>query len=457
MKLVFFIYYHLRGRMSQPPRVDGRVWIAGALALYFVGLWLANFVIPYADLWKRVGVPSQTPIFGDLRAVLVGFECTRQGFDVLYSMPCDPNGAGSLAYPRLWMALARTGLGLNHAIVIGVLCALSLYAVVLTLAERLNKYEAVVYVLVLCSPAAMLLVERGNVDILMFDLLFLALVVIGSKQPLIRFFGYLLILVPSVLKLLPIFAVGAVLKEKQRWRAIGAGLAVLTIFVVYCIVIREEIKVFKSFYGYAIYYSSGVRILPHEVRDRTMALFATGLGSSTWKNVALLVITMAFAIIFVKLVVGQLRQLNNWFNSSEGTGAESSEGRAAASRLDAFRVGSCVYLGTFLSTIVFDYKLIFLIFTIPQLLCWIKHDRRQGPSASAALVGIVAMFYAGPFLYKWLVDEMINWGVAAYLVYALLITLPAWAKAWAKNSLSASRAWARRRSKPAEAQEPVSR
>ena len=63
--------------------------------------------------------------------------------------------------------------------------------------------------------AGLLLVERANVDILMYVLVFLCLRVVCNTRPLVRFIGYSMILVPSVLKLLPIFSLGVILKERR--------------------------------------------------------------------------------------------------------------------------------------------------------------------------------------------------------------------------------------------------
>ena len=138
-------------------------WL-GSLAI----LALCNLVIPYQQMLTALGVPPITPIFADLRAVLGGFEATRLGYDVLFQIPRELYVEGRLIYPRLWMQLEWLGLGLQHAHLLGTLGALSFVLVTMRFVGRLDRHEALVYALVLCSPTALLLFERSNVDIILY-------------------------------------------------------------------------------------------------------------------------------------------------------------------------------------------------------------------------------------------------------------------------------------------------
>jgi hypothetical protein len=53
-----------------------------------------------------------------------------------------------------------------------------------------------------------------------------------------------------------------------------------------------------------------------------------------------------------------------------------------------------------------------------------------------ALVAMVTTFYASPFLYPWLVDEMINWLLAANLLYMAILSMPEWLKFLVHKRLS---------------------
>src|SRR5262249_47924296 len=88
-----------------------------------------------------------------------------------------------------------------------------------------------VYSLALCSPAAMLGVERGNVDLLLFVLVLAGVLVVARGRPGLARAG-LLVLLAGVLKLFPIFAAGFFVRRPARATAgLIAGLAAA--FLVY--------------------------------------------------------------------------------------------------------------------------------------------------------------------------------------------------------------------------------
>ncbi|MFM7475043.1 MAG: hypothetical protein ACKO2T_04710, partial [Microcystis aeruginosa] len=55
---------------------------------------------------------------------------------------------------------------------------------------------------------------------------------------------------------------------------------------------------------------------------------------------------------------------------------------------------------------------------------------------SMALVARVATCYASPFVYPWVVDEMINWLLAANLLYMAILSMPEWLKSLVHRRLS---------------------
>jgi len=429
----------LQRKLAEESVMDGRIVVMAVVAAYIACLGLVNFLAPNLDIFRKVGVPPIVPIFADLRAILAGFESTRMGYDVLYSMPSEVYGRESLAYPRIWMALAFTGLDLGHAILVGTLFAAGFYLATLLIIGRLNRYEAAFYVLILCSPPALFLVERANVDIMMYVLLLVILKLVSSPSPVVRCLGYGSILVPSALKLLPIFSLGVILKEKRAARATGCFTLVAAAFLAYCVAIREEIKVFGSVYGYMKWYSFGAKIFPQEIADLVTSLIKGGPMDirARLRILAEIWVVLGFSILAVRFswhLGGRFRQ---WLAADVMIDQAVGNSPVTARLLDMFRIGGFLYIGTFLLVIAFDYKLIFLIFAMPQMLYWIKHDRKLGPASSLALAGILITFYASAFIAGTLVDEAINWLLLGYFLYAVLATAPRWIKAPMHRELSA--------------------
>jgi hypothetical protein len=92
-----------------------------------------------------------------------------------------------------------------------------------------------------CSPAVMLGVQRGNVDILLFALVVLAVVV--STQ---RLRGWVwanaLVFLAAVLKLFPILAAGFLVRRVRRGAPAAATAVVLAAFAVYVLATLGTIR-----------------------------------------------------------------------------------------------------------------------------------------------------------------------------------------------------------------------
>jgi len=127
--------------------------------------------------------------FLDARIVLAGFESKRLGYDAQLYNPSDPVGR-RFANPDFWLALTPLGLTQSHAIFVGIILALLFYISAFKIMGKLTLYEALVYSLILCSPSVMWIVERGNLDIVVYFLLTMSLVPITKSEKLvIRFSG----------------------------------------------------------------------------------------------------------------------------------------------------------------------------------------------------------------------------------------------------------------------------
>ena len=402
-----------------------------ALLGVLTALALANLFVPYQRVLAALGVPPLTPIFADLRAVLGGFEATRLGYDVLLQMPKELYAEGRLIYPRVWMRVEWLGLGLRHAEVLGVVLAAAFLLTTLKFVGRLNRFEALVYALILCSPPALLLFERGNVDIVLFLLLFLSLSAASRANAYTRFLGYLLVLLPACLKLLPILSLSIVLKESRGRFLLYVG-GILGAFLAYMRLAGEEMKIIRSFYGGTEEYAFGAKVFYWSLSKALKLLMHNGqAGLGAWLK-AMVVIASAVlcALALVTVAFLAYRQFRIWCRTEPTLALALANGRGdvPSPLLDAFRAGATLYLFTFVLGVVFDYKLIFLVLTVPQMLRWIKTDEQLGPLSSWALLGLVATCYLSPLLFHWSVDELVNWLLWAYFCYAFVLTLPLWAR-----------------------------
>jgi hypothetical protein len=94
--------------------------------------------------------------------------------------------------------------------------------------------------------------------------------------------------------------------------------------------------------------------------------------------------------------------------------------------LVALHIGALIYLGTFATANNFDYRLVFLLLTLPQLIEWASVPaHRLWSLASATLVAIIVLLWVGSLsqqLNLW--DELASWAVAGLLTGVVAATVP---------------------------------
>jgi hypothetical protein len=321
--------------------------------------------------WGRLGVAPESVSFGDMRSITSGWECTRRGIDVLPANPCDPNKSPA-NYPRIWMSPAFLGLGQGSTNTLGVIVALIFFlAALAVLPAGAGTRTAVLYAAALCSPAVMLGVERGNVDILMFALVVLA-VLVFRRSARSTILAHALLLFAAILKLFPIFAAGVLLRQPLRRAVIGLG-AVLIAFGLYALSIRGDLRTIERVTPQSDHFTYGIRLF-----TQWLASVATKIGGSTVGKLPLRVWDDCVAALVVAGALFARWRGRLSLARSTGEGAERD--------LDLFVAGAGVYLCSYVIVRNFDYRLAFLLLTLPQLLRWARERSR------IAVVSLVGLF-----------------------------------------------------------------
>jgi len=384
------------------PELDGRVVAAGALVAYFMVVAIPRLFWGI-NLWPHLfGVPAAPTRFFDTRVITSGLDCRRMGFDPLTYNPCDVSGR-PMNYPRVWLLLRWLGVGQSQTDVLAVIFIGVFLASFFLLMGRLTVGEGVIVALAVCSPAVMFGVERANSDIVLFALVAAAVVAWRSDQSRGEVAGPPLVLVAAFLKLYPVFALPSYLMTRRRNAAVTAAICI-AVFAAYAVVFRADIEAIVRATPHGEYNSYGARILPAAIYHRVV-LQAWGAGS---------IVKLALAI--VPLLIGAMA----WVIGRRRL-PRPDAGEGDWSRL-AFTMGSLLFLGTFALSINFDYRLVLLLLTLPQLLRWIgdpSYDPR-GPLASAAIVSILILLWIGPLSTPLaLSDELVTWATAAILLSLL--------------------------------------
>jgi hypothetical protein len=390
--------------------LDGRLVILAVLAVYF-----AVVAVPRAlfdvDVWPALGVPSEDTLFYDARNVAAAADCRRLGHDPLVDNPCDPS-ARPMNYPRMWLLLRFVGLHQSQTTVFGAAVVLLFLASVLLLVGRLTVWQGALVAAALCAPAVMFAVERGNMDLVLFSVLVLAVFAWRARSETTRLLSPALVLIAAAAKFYAAFALPAFAftgHRRGRW-VVATGFTLLGVYL--AATVDDIEKVARAPEG-GLRYSFGARILLGHLYHQVVP--------EAWQGGTLLAQAIAVVPLLV-LTAAVWLWARHRFAPSEPDPAETRSGA-----LLAFHMGALIYLGTFATRKNGDYRMVFLLLTIPLLLAWASShagDARR-PLARAGLGAVLAALWLGALSpYIGPTDELASWAATGLLVALLAASVP---------------------------------
>ena len=375
-------------------------------------------------LMRQWHFPMGPQGFHDSRQFAWAAEAYDQGYDPLIENPVNPQGH-QLNYPRIWHLLFALGINESHTNIFGSIVVI-LFFIGLGIFWFSNKFDNPTYLIlsiIILSPAVMLGIERSNIELILFFLLSLALTInYYSTIPALFVF-----LFASILKIYPVFGFFYLLQENRRrfWILI---LSASGIFILYAILsLNDFLQVYKTT-PQLVGSSFGINV------------WWRGLGHRRFLNLPISE-TLALTLKVLSYIVTSLILTSTLYFSMrrKDGGRLYSQGRY----LDAFRVGAGIYIGCFLLMNTHDYRLIFLIFTVPQITAWIR-IKEKGISlvpqiTLAAMVFSLWSFFVMRFAGRkltFLMEEFSNWIMLAGLLYLFFSSLPDWFRDYLRRPLS---------------------
>lgn len=396
----------------------GKSLLIAGIVLMWAFLFVSFNVNGYEETWQLWGVPTEMPPFKDFRLIPGSAESFRQGFEPSIENPFDPNER-IFNYPAFWRLFFYTNIAQNDTIWIAVLMIVLFFISVMLFPQKISTTGAIWMLLIVFSPAPMLLYERGNADLIVFFICAMAILATEYSS------GWVtgLLLFGSVVKMFPLLGVTVLLKESKRnfiWLTVGT---VLFMAVYSILTFKSQSAAWNTtMRGDGLSYGTFVfvtRFYPYLER------YLPGLFSyDQWRlvfeilAVALILIAVIPAIRGVRLFVIEDRNLA------------------------AFRMGASIYVGTFLLGNNWDYRLAFLIFVIPQLAQWfyLENKKHRYVAIGVMLAVILSCWHLVflvdiPFIPltneidRFVVfDEVVNWLLLMGLVYLLAASIPDWLK-----------------------------
>jgi hypothetical protein len=398
----------VRRLLTWAPGVDGRVVLLTVVALYLATIASGRLVWG-VDLWPRLGVPSGPSLFFDARNLTAAWECQRLGYDTLYVSPCDPRGR-PLNYPRPWLLLGSLGLDQSHTFTLAVVLIAAMFVLFAVLAGRVPGGTGIVLGCAACSPAIMLAVERANMDIAMFSLMAMSFLWWQRFPRSGQVVSPVLVLVASLAKVYPAFALPVFMIARSRL-ALHTSLLSLAGFGAYLAFNLRDIVHIARIAPQGDQFSYGARILLSHLYHQ--------VGADQWGGPGVVKQLLAAATLGVIVTAVGVRV-------RRGLAPPGEDDTVAPAPLLACLAGSFVYLGTFAVGKNFDYRLVFLLLTLPQLCAWARMwPHRLSSLGSLTVAAVVVLLWVGSLskpLALW--DELASWVVAGLLTAVAAAIIP---------------------------------
>ena len=274
-------------------------------------------------------MPRLFPPFADMRGIQGAATSADQGLNPLISNPNDP-WHRPLNYPPIWVKIGQAA-NLPDETRFIQFCSLMIFSFVAICAYLLYRFPS--YLLLACavSTATLFGIERANNDLIIYALVFVFALVFPRKLSPVP------ILIATVLKLYPVFLLGVLLIKRQFVLFFTALIFVLAIFAY----MWDQLPLIGPSTEYARVGSYGFPII---------ALHLSEYKLPSWMMVGVIVV-ISLMILMVALY---FRKIKSYLQTD---------------RLDfsLFLAGSSIYLGSFMFSPNWDYRLIFLIFCVPFL------------------------------------------------------------------------------------------
>ncbi|HEX2991846.1 MAG TPA: hypothetical protein VHO49_14275 [Anaerolineales bacterium] len=409
--------------------------LAGTLLIWMVILILFN-ALGYNNTWQLWNVDPQSLPFMDFRLIPGSAESYARGYEPSVENPYDPNGR-IFNYPAFWRLFFYTGISQDDTIWVSVTMIVLFFISVIFFPEKLSTAGALGMIAVLFSPASMLLYERGNVDLIVFVLCVGIVLVSGVSAGTAA--G--LIFVGGVVKMFPIFGLSVLLREPKKRFLLFSVVSSLALLL-YMLLTWDSVKAAWNFTMRGDGASYGTSVFATRYGPAIVRTFSKWFPASQIEFFMQYGFLALAFILFLLVILLAFRNSENPLVLSERN-------------LAAFRMGSSIYVGTFLLGNNWDYRLAFLVLLVPQLVQWINSSTGTLRRAAWLSMGLVLLScwhfliveipLAGIFdsaadsMKFWIIlDEAFNWMLFASLAFLLVASAPGWVKELPSDVLTKS-------------------
>lgn len=305
------------------------VILKSAFLLGWIAILLAILVFGWTPTWEALSIPTVSPVFSDMRAVQGALKSTAHGLDPQIDNPGDP-WHRPMNYPAIWIGIAQL-CGLDREINYLVFVSIAVLCFIYCCYKILSETNSIWMLLIALSGASLLGVERGNNDLIIFSILYFAAgVPVQFMVPLL--------LTATALKIYPILVFPALIR--QRASAIVFGLCSTALIFL----MRNQL--------------TAIRVGTPMSAGLSYGSVCISAAAEKFCHLRISQIFISAALIASALVV-YLKPFRLLDLRAECTNQR-------VKRLFCF--GAYIFIGTFLLSSNWDYRLIFLLLCVPYIL-----------------------------------------------------------------------------------------
>jgi hypothetical protein len=360
-------------------------------------IWI--FYLYGEGAWKIWNIPAVQPSFIDARIITAGAESHRLGYEPELDNPQDPYRR-LFNLPAVWKLLFLTGIKQEHTAVLANVFIAAFLVGLVAFSSRLNRFSSYLLAFSALSPPVFLAFERGNVELFIFLICSLSVVLTERTKSL----SVLLLWLAGILKVFPIFGLFTFLHMEKKTFIQYSKYFILA-FSVYALITFGNFRSIFSNTQVGFDLSYGLGVFPYFV------------GTTTGDYVPFLVVSLLSVALSLLIVVSSIYL---WMRTDKLLIGKD------LYYLSVFRLGAGIYIGTFFLGNNWDYRLIFLLFTLPQLADWMLKNIAAKYTLAAILVSLSYLWLAKFLPFAYFLDEIANWMVFTGLFYLFVVSSPDW-------------------------------
>ena len=313
--------------------------------LLMAALYLSGSVGLYRRIITLWGVaPFRFP-FLDTDTVLSAVRCLRAGVDVYVTNPCDALGR-VYDYSPLWLGLAVLPVTTAWLPPIGFAIDVAFLVSLLLLPPGRERMDVSLITLGVLSSGVVFALERGNNDLLLFELATATATLLCRSQGF-RLIGYGAAFLAGLLKYYPMMVMVVAVRERpmRLFRIALVSVAVLALFVVVC---RHDL-------------ARALRLIP------TGTYFGDMFGSVTFAGGIGSIFGLSKSMVRVLRVVMSFAALAIGIRLSRRPGIVTAIRFLSEEERAFLLVGALLVLGCFFTAQNIGYRVIHLLLTLPAM------------------------------------------------------------------------------------------